>query len=328
MRFVLHDMRFIFLLSVLVSLSYTLFVATPVHAVMVGEETASLVTSPRYPEPRSTITVSLDAYTVDTTGASIAWYVDGKEVSGARNARSFELTTGALGTSQTVRADIVRAGGFPLTVSRAITPMRIDLITEAMTYVPAFYKGRSLPGEDLPVHFVALPHNGSGAAPSTFTYRWELDTTVLFGGPVKGKYAIDITMPRYAEHTLGVSVIDAAGKTVGESHVILTASEPELYFYEYSALRGISDRALLQQTTIVGDEMTVYGEPYYIAPSINPEAVGFTWSIDNEDVATFEDPHALTLRKSGGSGTAQIELEALTKTQIPKYLRESFTIMF
>lgn len=289
---------------------------------------ASLITTPPYPEPHSVVKVSLDAYMIDTTGARITWYVDGKVQSDAQNERSLEVLTGALGTSQVVRAEIVSIGGFPLNVSHTISPTRIDLITEASTYVPPFYKGKALPVENLPVRVIALPHSGSDALPTTFTYQWTLDDTVLFGGPIKGKYAIDITVPQYPNHELLVVVSDSKGRLVGESRTTLSGVAPELYFYEYSALKGLNSRALMNETTIIGDEMTVYGEPYYTASDISPQSVEFTWRINGERVDGGEDPHTLTLRKTGGGGNARIELEALTKSQVPKYLQKEFTLMF
>lgn len=293
-----------------------------------GEQPMKLTLSPEFPAPEADVTVSLDAYAMDTTGASIVWFVDGKEHTDARNARSLTLTTGALGTSQGVSIQITKQNSAPLTLSRKVTPSRLDIITEAQTYVPVFYKGRALPVEELPVRFIALPHTSLPLSPAQYTYRWELDGSVLFGGPVKGKYAIDITMPRYANHILMVTAIDAEGHTVGVARETLKAATPELYFYEESLLRGLSPKALDERFTLTGDETTIHGEPYFIATHIGEGDASFSWKINGAPAESTGDPHTLTLRKTGGAGNATIELEASTAGTVPSFLKKAFTIFF
>ncbi len=276
----------------------------------------------------SEVVVSLDAYSLDLTGANIAWYVDDIENPTAHNERSMTLETGELGSKAEVRAVITKQGGMQFTISKTIKPVAVDLITEASTFVPIFYKGRALPVEDMPVRFIVIPHTGSKESPETFTYEWKLDGTVLFGGPIQGRFAADLVVPRYSDHILSVTVFNPLGEVIGMPIQKINPATPELYFYEESLLRGLSDRAITDSYTLVGDEVTIYGQPYYIGKDIGSDSTNFTWNINGTVTESTGEPYALTLRRTGGNGQANVGLEVLTKTHIPKFVEKTFSIFF
>lgn len=290
---------------------------------------ADIAVNPPFPQPYSAVTVSLEAYSMDTVGATITWFVDGVEQISSQNARSLTLQTGTLGKKIPLSATVKMLNGPSFTVRRDIIPAAVDLVLESDTYVPAFYRGRALPSGNASMRAIAIPHVGSSVSPSSLTYRWELGGGVLFRGPIRGKQSADITMSRFADERLSVTVIDQNGQSVAQRTIVLNPIEPELHFYEDNPLRGLHERAIIDSLTLIGDETTVYAEPYYMSTNLTPESAQFTWSINGED-ATYQnsDQHTITLRKSGGSGSALVELKALTTTKIPQYLRKAFTIVF
>lgn len=310
-----------------IALSFAaLFFALPTSAQLLTQS-AVLETNPRTPAPFSNVEISLNAYSMNTAGASIRWYVDGTEVTSAQNERSMTLQTGALGKTQSVRAavSIPNAGSFSAT--KSITPTVIDLIVEGDTLVPTFYKGRALPTSGEPLTVVAIPQNGSGKSAASYSYRWQMDQQTLFGGPVLGKHRIDITMPQYAS-VLSVVVYDAAGLEVGSSALNLFPARAELYFYEENPLRGLSSKAVTPTATLIGEESTFRAQPYFMAANIfnNPLA---TWSINGGEVSTNEtDAGAITLRKEGGSGTALIDFSISNPAQPLQYIENSFNLYF
>jgi hypothetical protein len=301
----------------------------PHHAHAQLPSTADLAVSPLFPQPYSDITVSIEAYSMDTVGAAITWFVDGVEQTSFRNARSLTLKTGVLGKKISVSATVKMLNGPSFTVRRDIIPAAVDLILESDTYVPAFYRGRALPSGNASIRAIAIPHVGTSVSPSSFTYRWELGGGVLFGGPIRGKQSADVTMSRFANERLSVTVIDQNGVLVAQKTITLNPIEPELHFYEDNPLRGLHERAILGSLTLIGDETTVYAEPYYMNTDLTAESVDFAWSINGEETSYKNpDQHTITLRKSGGSGSALIELKTLTQTKIPQYLRDAFSIIF
>jgi hypothetical protein len=299
-----------------------------VHA-QVGEEIPPLRVEPSFPQPGSTVTVSLDAYTMDTTGATVSWSVNGLEKTGDKNNRSIEITVGDVGEIVEVTARVIFTNGFSYSPTVTVVPTQTDLIIESSTYVPPFYKGRALPSGNTHIRAVAIPHLKNPVPLQDLTYEWKQGDTVLFGGPIKGKYAADIVVSRYEGDTLSVTVTDGTKKSVGKKTIFLTPSEPELHFYEENPLRGLSHKAIRSSLTLIGDETTVHAEPFFMATDLTKESSEFNWAINGESVETNPPKsHTITLRRTGGEGSATIETQVMTLTTIPQYVKGGFTIMF
>jgi hypothetical protein len=287
---------------------------------------ASIALEPDFPEPMSTVEASLDAYTLNTTGATITWYLDAVALPQFQNARSIAFQSGAVGTKQIVSAAVKPVGSPAFTLKKEIAPIAVDIIVEASTYIPSFYRGRALPSADAPVRVVAIPHTGGGTSPSNLTYRWEQNGSVLFGGPVRGKQTASLTVPRYYGGYISVTVLDGE-KAVAQRNVTFDAKSPELHFYEENPLRGLSERALTESFTLIGEETTVHGEPYFM--NTTRTAVTYDWSIDGANIQNSNsDPHIITLRKTGGAGTARVGLEAVSDNGIPEFVTGNFVINF
>ncbi len=301
-----------------------------VHAQIFDDaSSAQLVTSPEYPAPHSAVTISLEAYSMNTSGATVWWYVDGAERADARNARSMTLTTGDLGDRLVVTVKVIPSSGRTITLTHTINPSEVDLVVEANTYVPAFYKGRALPSGESVVRAIAIPHSAPSVSISSLTYEWTQGDTVLFGGPVKGKYSADITMSRFDDDYLRVRVTNASGQAIGGKTIQLLPIEPELHFYEENPLRGLNSKAIRDSLMLIGDETTIHAEPYFMTTNLTPSSITFDWKINDVAVTTNQaDAHTLTLRRIGNGGSANIGVNALTRTVIPQYVQKTFTVMF
>ncbi len=294
-----------------------------------GSTGVTLSANPQFPGANYDTIISLDDYQLDTAGATITWFVDSVEQTASRNARSITVKTGSIGRKSVVSVILSRTNAPQLTASITLVPTEVHIILEAHTYVPSFYKGRALPNIGSEVRAIAIVEDGTKTIPSAYSYTWSEENTVLFGGPLKGKYAYEFTMPRYGTKQLSVDVTDGTGKSVGRGVVSLKATEPELHFYEQSPLRGLSQKAVANPHTLIGEETTIYGEPYFISAKMNRSDALFTWKINNaitnQDTV---DPNAITLQKVGESGNSQISLEVLTRRQIPELLKGVFNLVF
>ncbi len=323
--------RFIFatLFLSFFALSLLTFEKASAQSLFAISETATLKASPSYPGPNTAVTVSLDDYSIDTVGARITWFDDGVELTSKVNERSIEVTTGKLGQKKTIKATIARPNAPTITSSLVITPVAVAIILEAKTYVPSFYVGRPLPSMESPMRAIAVVHTSETTNPETYTYLWSLDSTVLNGGPIRGKYALDFIMPRYDRKTLSVQVIDQTGITVGRSAIELVAEEPEILFYEHSALRGLGQKVIVSPYPLLGEETTLYGEPYFINSGVDAQTASFDWKIDGSNAPSEIDaPNAISLRRTGEGGEARISLSVITKSLIPQSVSNSFNLFF
>ena len=216
---------------------------------------------------------------------------------------------------------------FPTGIVTAQESIQVDLIMEADSRTPSFYAGRALPVANQQLQITAIPHSSSGMSPGGFTYRWKLNNTILFGGPVAKLSQIIIVVPDRPS-ILGVTVYGTNGSEVGSAYVEIQPAQPELYFYEDNPLRSMSRTAINGTHILVGDETTVRAEPYFTASNISSNAITLKWTLDGQVIQNFgSDMQALTLRGTGGGGKARVGFELRNTTSL-QFLQDFFTIQF
>lgn len=308
---------------------FFVFGNSELHAQSLSLGTISLETNPEYPAPKSLVSVSLNDYSVNALGATIQWFIDGVEQGKFKNERSIQVTAGNLGEKKSIRVVLTRAGAPTLSNTVIISSNIVDIVLEAQTYVPTFYKGRALPSSESTVRAIALMHDKAGGIKDTYTYKWSLGDTVLLGGPVKGKYVLEQKMPRFEDSELTVEVFDTKGSAVGRHTILLNPAQPELHFYEYTPLRGLSERASSNPLALIGEETTIFGEPYYLNARMRGTDAKFTWLVDgNEAGQNLDAPNTITLRQNGISGKSFLSFSIRTLAQIPQYVTESLQLVF
>ncbi len=289
----------------------------------------ALIAKPQFPAPYSVVEVSLDDYSVETTGASIAWYIDNVEQKEDRNERTLSFSAGALGEKTVVKVVLTRSSAPTLTSSLGIVPTVVDVVLEANTHVPSFYAGRPLPSSESTVRATALVHTNTAIPESVYTYTWSQGSTVLFGGPRKGKNSIELPVPRFSNDPLIVEVVDSTGTLVGRKSITINAVDPELHFYEYSPLRGLSRKEVMSPLPLIGEETTIHGEPFFMHTTISDRSADFLWKINDQETSHDEGaPNAITLRHVGGAGSAQVGLSIITKEQMPQFVEKFFQLVF
>jgi hypothetical protein len=295
-----------------------------------GGGSLNLIVSPDSPKPYSPITVSIDDYSIDTLGSTITWYVDGEELANSKNERSVSLETGALGTPQEISVLITNPKSPAFSVRKMVTPIAIDIILESDTYTPYFYKGRALPSTEATVRAIAVVHDGTELPDTRYTYKWTLNDSVLYGGPVLGKNVASFTMPHYDGARLTVEVLNKDSEFVGKKSFTFGPTTPEMHFYENSVLRGLSQKETLGEYALTREETTIFAEPYFMnVSSIDTSLTDILWKINNEDAgASSETPNAITLKRIGEEGNAHVECSIVTKGKIPQYVGSSFQAYF
>lgn len=293
----------------------------------IAERSASLTVTPNTPLPESPVTVGLSAYAIDQNGATIRWYVNGVEEIDARDMREITIMTGTLGNNTSVRAVLTPQNGVPISVTRVIEPSALDIIIEADTYVPDFYKGRTLPTPGSDVRVIAVPHLSSPR--SDLYYTWTINREVLGGGPIKGQDVVTFTMPRIGNPLLSVKVSDANGTVLASRILELEAAAPEIHFYEENELRGSQGISIDDAYTLENEEITIIGEPYFVSSALLKNNEAIEWRIDGTMIENPQNnKQRLTLRKTGGAGSAMVEFQIKSREALQQRGVGSFRIFF
>ena len=293
--------------------------------------TPALALSPQSPRPQSSVTVSIQSFQVDVENTTIRWFVDGVEAVGFENETTLTVRTGDIGETTVVEAVVEQEGASIQTFRSTIRPGDVDLIIEADTTAPSFYKGRALPSVGSRVYATAVPHIESAESARNLTYTWKLNGSVLFGGPVRGKQRADFELPTSFESTLGVEIADSSGVLQTQKTVALSPTSPFVLFYEDNPLRGTGQTALEGTFTLSADEITVRALPYFMSRSVleEPEATVQRWEMNNRLVENpNEDAQSITLRGVGSGGRATLTYEVRNLEELLQFAKATFTIFF
>jgi hypothetical protein len=293
----------------------------------IGGQGLSLSISPTYPQPGGEVTVSLNDYSINAIGAQVFWFVNGTEIAESKNDRAITITAGSLGEETTVQVVLQRPDGSSIAATNTISPSVVDLILEADTYTPSFYRGRALPSRSGSVRAIALVHTGSELPESAYTYRWQLGSDVLFDGPMLGRNSVTFDVPIFSQD-LSVEVFNAAGQSMGRGAIKIRSTEPELYFYEWSPLRGLSQKVISSPFPLIGDETVVYAEPYFVNRVAGGEYSNTAWTVNRNAVAADPaSPRAIPLNRDLIMRSASVAFSLITEDRTPQRVSGMFEVI-
>ncbi len=171
----------------------------------------------------------------------------------------------------------------------------IDLIIEADTYAPYFYKGRREPTPGSQARLVAvLPPE---IRPASF--RWQIGSSNLTSIAPRVSFRVpDLNR----EFRVSVTALDGSGKVLANAAELISVSEPEILFYETNSLRGASTVAIGDSLTLIGDEISVKAEPYFFNLGSSLAETTGTWSANGIDlIGNRRDWREIVIRKASST---------------------------
>lgn len=278
----------------------------------------SIKTNPKTPGENQDVTITIESYAVNLNTAKIIWYVDKMPRKEGTAEKTLTLRTGALGQKTTVNIMILTAEGAEVNKEIVIAPAEIDLLWEAQTYTPPFYKGKALPSYKSLVRVTAIPRwNTLISDPNQFNYKWTYNRTQSIGGGL-GKNSVVIpagwsgsTVPIALETSLAESA------WTGYQNANIPASEAKLVFYEQAPLLGIQfDHALSGVKNVSGNELALRAVPYFFSTDnyLNGELI-YTWKINGNNIVAGIDSMNMLIPKQGkGAESYAVQL----RVQSPK----------
>jgi len=294
-----------------------------------GGQQNSLVIEPAYPAPGDIVEVQLNDYAGGLFGSRITWYYNGEVVADSTNQRTVEVVAGNLGQAGTVEAVLTPANGAPQTLRTSFTPSVLDVIIEPQTRVPDWYHGRALPSLGSQVNATALAFDGSGVAPESLVYTWQVNGQVLDGGPVRGKYKASFETPRGNSVLLSVTASRPNGEIIASKVKAVATTMPELRFYEQHSLFGSQVFPLRSSAPLVGNTMSVLAEPFYLDTRVynNPDVS--VWDINGIETDNgTRNPYEITLQRSAAAGQVELNFHVRSLQEVLQGVEDSVRINF
>lgn len=292
-----------------------------------------ITTTPTAPTPFAKVTVNLKSFAVDLGDAKIVW-LDNKEIKQEGvGLTAYSFTAGDYGAEHLIEAFITLSDKTEFKETVTVRPATVDILWEADTTVPPFYKGKALPSESSMIRFFALPQFGkSQGDPRPYQYKWTANRSQ---GLTSGIGAISASVFARAPGT-GISVIASSvgGGYIAERMMNIPSAAPKIVFYEETPLFGMkTSRALMKEVRASG-EMKVVGFPYFFyAPDMEAGNLLRTWLVNSADLGpTFAGERSITVIRGSGDGVGEIvhtvTLDVVNALRVLQSARNSISINF
>jgi hypothetical protein len=257
------------------------------------EEQITIQQIPSIPKPGETVSVQITAYSTDLNKAKITWTIDGKVITSQTGAVTFQFLAPQSGKTSTLVIKIEKEGGGTLTKTIVVSPADVDLIYEAQTYVPPFYKGKKKFSSEAVIKFIAIPNfvtpKGNKIAISDLVYTWKVNGTVQQSVSGYGKNVF-LTKGTLIERPTQVTVeVSAVNSTLKASQTIgFKSSAPEVVLYENNPILGIVYEKAIQGTfNLDRPQVDFEAVPYFFSGQYkDSSSIQYTWSLNGISVTS------------------------------------------
>lgn len=313
------------------------FSATRAHAQLInppGAETAlTIVLSPEHPAPGDTVTLVLTSTLHDLSKSTITWRANGALIAQGEGVTNATVTAGDIGTETDISVEATSEAG-DASAAASIIPTRIDVLWEADSFVPPFYRGRALPsaGSRVKLMAVAFIPNGSGGylPEDKIVYTWRKNGDIVLSG--RGKSSVTIPGPvLFGTDTVTVQTVSLSKNVSGEGRVRIPSIEPVLSLYTNHPLFGVTYHRALGPTTFVAEsEMSFAAMPYF-APSsaANDPSLNYVWRVNRTLVdADTGGANEVTIDAAKSPGLAQLQLGVSHQKNLYMDVEGSWQITF
>ncbi|MES2409508.1 MAG: hypothetical protein V4509_04405 [Patescibacteria group bacterium] len=295
------------------------------------DEQIEVTVSPTFPEPNQAVTITLDAYGIDLDNSNITWTSNGKTLLQGNGQKVLNTNSGNLGQTTTIIATISAPNSKLIKKTITIVPQSVDLIWEAKTYTPPFYKGKAMYSPQEKIKFVAIP-TGTAINSKNAIYKWSIDGEVLGDKSGFGKNMLNYTGDILAK-PIEISVEASDGNdNIAKNTLPIAPTNPEVYFYEKSPLYGTLFNKELSTLFDLGTNqegtMSVY--PFFYGVDGREDGtLEYSWTINNSPIEVPVYQNDMTFRNIDNiSGKSVAGVTVTNKDNFLEQVNKSTLINF
>ena len=275
--------------------------------------------NPRDPGPNEKVTVILEGNGLDIARSRITWLLDGKIVEEGVGRNRLSFATGEVGSSQKIEISVSKSGLAPARKTLLFYPAEVDLIWEADTYTPPFYKGHSLPSSESAVKIVALPNIidrfGRKIDAQELIYNWSKDSRDLPSFSGIGRNILTVSSPKlFGESIIAVTAGPADGSIKAKKTISINVFNPTIIFYKNHSLGGVMyNTAFSSDYRPEEGDISIKAEPYFISKTKSgPASQGglkYVWTVNGRPAIPNSNDFSLLTIESDKSGPVDIGLK-------------------
>jgi len=281
------------------------------------DEQITVTVLPKVPAPNEKVSIKIESYSTDLNMAYFVWKVDGKVSLEGTGKKAFSFFAPNSGTSATISVSAKKAEGGYLERSFNFSPADVDIIYEANTYTPPFFKGKALLTSESTAKFIAMPNfveNGKVTNPNELVYKWSLNGTVDAQNSGYGKRVYEkqgSLIQRPFSVNLEVSSLKSNIKAKGSVGVDFVY--PELVIYENNPVLGIVfENAVKGNFILERPEIEFQSVPFYFDTAQKDSSfVDYTWKMNGEEIEVGSKSSSIKFRnETGEEGLSIVSLNA------------------
>lgn len=291
------------------------------------KEQIDINVSPENPKPGDLVTINLETYSLDIDSTEIVWFVNGKQTLKGVGEKRFSFQVGDSIESKIV-VNIYPKNQPKITKTFVFNPSNIDLLWQAETYTPPFYKGKALFSAESAVTMVAIPNfveNKNRTPDSSVVYKWIVNREVQgdYSGRGKNsfKYNSDILSQDTVIEVETYPVNNSSKK--GSGLVELSEKNSFVLFYEDNPTNGIMfNYSLKNQVDLKNKkEAKISVFPYNFSTNNKNSGLNYTWYINSEKISLPSNTSSIIVKQNDKEKTdsARILIDVIN----PKYITQS-----
>lgn len=198
------------------------------------------------------------------------------------------------------------------------TEVSLNLIVEADTYTPYFYRGRAEPTAGSAIRLIVVPNDSSLIT----KYKWTINGVLASGSgeTIQAKVPTGVS-----EVTIEVSALDQNNNVIGKTTSYVPLSNSSLSFYEVNPLRGVSSVAIGRSLNLIGDEISVRAEPYFLN-TLSLTSIRGSWNTGSLNNVPADDWRNITILRTDDITRATINLQARNTNSLSETVGGSFIL--
>jgi hypothetical protein len=271
------------------------------------EEQISVKVLPKIPSPGEGVSIFVESFSTDLNKAYFTWRINGVTELEGNGETEFLFIAPESGESLTVSMVAQKEGGGLIQRNWTFSPADVDIIYEADTYTPPFYKGKPLFTSESSLRLIAIPtfvENGIKKDPSQLVYNWS----------VYGKMVYE-TQGGLVHRALNVEVeVTAPNSNMkAENSIPITYKNPELVIYENNPVLGtVFENAVRGNFLLNRPEVEFQAVPLFFSTTRKDQAdVEYRWRMNGKNIPSGSLTSFITFRNdTGEAGKAIISLDA------------------
>jgi hypothetical protein len=262
------------------------------------EEKAIIELKPEFPAPKEMVTATVkSSYFEDLKRATIVWSIDGAERKREIGGTTFQFQAPEAGRNMELFVTVDRVTSTFANFINLKTA-NLDLIYEANTYTPPFYKGRTLYTPQASIKIAALAtmiENGSQLPKNRIIYNWYKNDEKISELSGLGKDSA-VFQGDLLSRPFYVSVIAESlnSDLKSKKRILITPTAPKVVLYENNPLFGsVFEKALTGTFNFDREEVGITAVPYFFsADQRGSGSLKYSWyengkTIGNETFGSF-----------------------------------------